>query len=132
MPSIPSSTVRRPALLGLLWGALAGASPVLQAELDARAKTTLGLGLGLTYASVGLLVGLLPRPARMHPALHGRLAGGGYSVPGAVFTAVPYPLREDAPAYWREFAAGGPRAFALTLLFGGLVGLTCGLVRGRR
>lgn len=126
------SSVRRPALLGLLWGALAGLSPALQAELDGRAKTSLGLGLALTYASVGLLVGLLPRPARMHPALHGALTGIGYSVPGAVFTAVPYPLRDDAPRYWREFAAGGPRAFALTLLFGGLVGLTCGLARGRR
>ena len=128
----PTAAVRRPLLLGLFWGALAGLSPALQAELDGRAKTSLGLGLGLTYASVGLLVGLLPRPARMPPAVHGLLAGVAYSVPGAVFTAVPYPLREDAPRYWREFAAGGPRAFALTLLFGGLVGLTCGLARGRR
>lgn len=36
-----TSAVRRPALLGLLWGALAGASPALQAELDGRAKTDL-------------------------------------------------------------------------------------------
>ena len=120
------------ALVGLAWGLLVGATPFFQ-PLDFTARCTLGLGLGLSYASIGLLVAVLPD---FHPQTRGRwllgaVAGLLYSVPGAVFTMVPYPLRDDAPRYWREFAAGGWRAFGLTLGFGMLVGATCGLARRR-
>ena len=79
---------------------------MIPGEFDARAKATLGLGLGLTDASVGRLVGGPPRPPRIHPAAYGLLVGVGCSVPGAVFMAVPHPLQEDAPRCWRKFAAG--------------------------
>ena len=117
-------------LVGLLWGLLVGATPFFQ-ELEPTARWTLGLGLGLSYASIGLLVAVLPDfglgPVRRWRL--GAVAGLLYSVPGAVFTMVPYPLREDAPRYWREFAAGGWRAFGLTLAVGAVVGATCGLAR---
>ena len=120
------------ALVGLVWGLLVGATPFFQ-PLEFVARCTLGLGLGLSYASIGLLVAVLPEfqagPAR--PWRLGTLTGLLYSVPGAVFTMVPYPLRADAPRYWQEFAAGGWRAFGLTLGFGAIVGGTCGLARRR-
>lgn len=119
-----------PFLVGLAWGLLVGATPFFQ-PLDFVARCTLGLGLGLSYASIGLLVAVLPefqaRGGRRW--LLGAVAGLLYSVPGAVFTMVPYPLRDDAPRYWHEFAAGGWRAFGLTLGLGAVVGATCGLAR---
>ena len=120
------------ALVGLAWGLLVGATPFFQ-PLDFTARCTLGLGLGLSYASVGLLVAVLPDflLGLGRRWLLGGMAGLLYSVPGAVFTMVPYPLRDDAPRYWREFAAGGWRAFGLTLAFGAVVGATCGLARRR-
>lgn len=45
------------------------------------------------------------------------------------FTAVPYPLTADAPAYYREFVGGGIRATLLTLIFGALAGGLAGLFR---
>lgn len=121
---------RGPWLVGCAWGVLTGATPFFQ-PIDPAARWALGLGLGLTYASIGVLVALLPfgGAAGRRPWRQGALTGGLYSVPGAVFTMVPYPLREDAPRYWHEFAAGGERAFCLTLLFGAVVGMTCGLAR---
>ncbi len=120
------------ALVGLAWGLLVGATPFFQ-PLEFVARCTLGLGLGLSYASIGLLVAVLPEfsAGSGRRWLPGAVAGLLYSVPGAVFTMVPYPLREDAPRYWHEFAAGGWRAFGLTLGFGMLVGATCGLARRR-
>ena len=126
LPSVHKGSV----LVGLLWGLLVGATPFFQ-PLEPAARWALGLGLGLSYASVGLLVAVLP-DFRLGPVRRWRLgavAGLLYSVPGAVFTMVPYPLREDAPRYWHEFAAGGWRAFGLTLAFGAVVGATCGLAR---
>ncbi len=122
-----------PLLVGCVWGLLVGASPFFQ-PIAPAARFALGLGLGLSYASIGLLVAVLPDPGagRSRRGFQGALAGLLYSVPGAVFTAVPYPLRDDAPRYWREFAAGGGRAICLTLAFGAVVGATCGLTRGGR
>lgn len=119
-----------PAFVGLFWGVLVGATPFFQ-PLEFGARLALGLGLGLSYASIGLLVAVLPG-FRASPGRRWRLGaitGLLYSVPGAVFTMVPYPLRADAPSYWREFAAGGWRAFGLTLGFGAVVGATCGWFR---
>ena len=47
--------------------------------------------------------------------------GAVYSIPGAFFTVVPFPLAEGAAPCWREFADGGLRAFFSTLGFGGLL-----------
>ncbi len=121
---------RGPLLVGLAWGLLVGVTPFFQ-PLELAARWTLGLGLGLSYASIGLLVAVLPDFGSVRRWPSGGVAGLLYSVPGAVFTMVPYPLRADAPRYWREFAAGGWRAFALTLGFGAVVGATCGLARRR-
>ncbi len=121
-----------PILVGIGWGLLTGATPFFQ-PIEPAARLALGLGLGLTYLSVGVLVAFLVRANQTRRWLRGGLAGLLYSVPGAVFTMAPYPLREDAPRYWREFAGGGTRAFCLTLLFGAVVGVTSGLaVRGPR
>ena len=120
------------ALVGLAWGLLVGVTPFFQ-PLDFAARWTLGLGLGLSYASIGLLVAVVPSFSGRQDRrwLLGAIVGLLYSVPGAVFTMVPYPLRDDAPRYWHEFAAGGWRAFVLTLGFGVVVGATCGLARRR-
>jgi uncharacterized membrane protein YeaQ/YmgE (transglycosylase-associated protein family) len=72
-------------------------------------------------------VGILPDFG--HRIRTGAIIGLLYSIPGAVFTAVPYPLVEDAPAYYREFVGGGPRALMLTLLFGSLAGAVAGWFR---
>ena len=128
----------RCAIAGLIIGLLLGLSPLAEASaLSAKALWTLGAGLGFTYLSIGVLVGVLPlfgpfRGAdsnRFAGALFGLLVGAAYSVPGAFFTMAPYPLAEDAASYWREFSDGGLRAFAFTLIFGGGVGAICGLFR---
>ena len=122
-----------PLLVGCAWGLLTGITPFFQ-SIDPAARWTLGLGLGLSYASIGLLVAVLPDIGNGQGRgwFQGAVAGLLYSVPGAVFTMVPYPLRDDAPRYWHEFAAGGTRAFLLTLAFGAVVGATCGVARKRR
>ena len=119
-------------LVGCIWGVVTGSTPFFQ-PIEPAARWALGLGLGLTYATIGLLVALLPfGPADgRRPWWQGGLTGLLYSVPSAVFTMAPYPLRSDAPRYWQEFAAGGVRAFCLTLFFGAVVGATCGLARRR-
>ena len=120
-------------LVGCAWAALTGITPFFK-PLDLAARTKLGLGLAFPYASVGLLVAVLPDigNGRGRGWFQGAVAGLLYSVPSAVFTTVPYSLREDAPRYWHEFAAGGTRAFLLTLAFGALVGATCGMACKRR
>ena len=122
-----------PVFVGCAWGVATGLTPFFQ-PIEPAARWALGLGLGLTYVTVGLLVSLLAdfgSPGGRRLWLQGLLTGLLYSVPGAVFTMAPYPLRADAPRYWKEFAAGGLRAFCLTLFFGAVVGATCGLARKR-
>jgi hypothetical protein len=104
---------------GAAFGLLTAIGPWFQG-LPFAAAAGFAAGLFLTYASIGLLVGILPDFG--HRLRTGALIGLLYSIPGAVFTAVPYPLVEDAPAYYREFVGGGPRAMILTLLFGSLAG----------
>jgi hypothetical protein len=107
-------------------GVLISVSPFFS-PIDLNAQFLIGFALLLTYVSIGLLVALLP--ARRPYWLFGMVVGLLYSLPGAVFTAVPYPLDPAADVYWREFAAGGLRAFLLTLLAGAVVGLLCGALR---
>lgn len=109
-----------PALAGAAFGVLTALGPWLQG-LPFASAALFSAGLFLTYTSIGFLVAILP--AGNNRLLAGGLWGFLYSVPGAVFTAVPYPLTADAPAYYREFVGGGPRALLLTLLFGTLAGL---------
>ena len=118
----------RAAAAGAGFGLLTAIGPWFQGLPWAAAAGFAG-GLFLTYASIGLLVGILPDFGR--PVVTGALIGLLYSVPGAVFTAVPYPLVEDAPAYYREFVGGGPRALILTLAFGSLAGAVAGWFRRR-
>lgn len=127
---------RGPILAGAVLGLLLGLSPLTQADLlTSKALWTLGLGLGLTYFSIGVLVAIIPPFGPFSGAgqrrwigfLWGALIGAAYSLPGAFFTMVPYPLAADAAAYWREFADGGLRAWALTIGFGALIGGICGL-----
>lgn len=108
---------------GAGFGLLTAIGPWFQG-LSWAAAAGFAAGLLLTYTSIGLLVGILPdfdRRIRI-----GALIGFLYSIPGAVFTAVPYPLMPDAPAYYREFVGGGPRALILTLVFGSLAGAIAG------
>ncbi|MEO0452545.1 MAG: hypothetical protein AAFY98_00225 [Verrucomicrobiota bacterium] len=125
-------------LCGLVIGIFLGLSPLSQMDvLPGKALWTLGLGLGITYLSIGALVGFLPligpfqkaSASRWVGVLFGFVVGAAYSVPGAFFTMAPYPLAEDAAPYWREFSDGGLRAFFLTLSFGGAIGGLCGLFR---
>ena len=127
---MPATFPKGPLIIGGVWGVVTGLTPFFQ-PIEPAARWALGLGLGLTYLAIGLLVALLPYGAAVGRRLwrQGALTGLIYSVPGAVFTMAPYPLREDAPRYWKEFAAGGLRAFCLTLCFGAVVGATCGLAR---
>ena len=111
---------------GAGFGLLTAIGPWFQGLPLAAAAGFAG-GLFLTYASIGLLVGILPDFG--HRLRTGAFIGLLYSIPGAVFTAVPYPLVDDAPAYYREFVGGGPRALVLTLLFGSLAGATAGWFR---
>jgi len=117
---------RRPLLAGILFGALVSLSPWFQG-LPFSSAALFSAGLFFTYASIGFLVGVLPtfRPNFLAGAVWGIL----YSLPGAIFTAVPYPLTPEAPAYYREFVGGGLRAVLLTLIFGALAGAWTGLFR---
>ena len=117
------------ALAGVVFGTLTAIGPWFQG-LPFSSAALFSAGLFLTYASIGVLVGLLP--AGRNRFLTGGLAGFLYSLPGAIFTGVPYPLATDAPAYYREFVGGGIRAVILTLLFGSLAGLWAGWFRAPR
>ena len=119
----------RPVAAGFLFGALTALGPWFQG-ISLHAAPLFSAGLLLTYTSIGFLVAVLPtfRPHFLSGALWGAL----YSLPGAVFTAVPYPLTADAPAYYREFVGGGLRAALLTLIFGALAGGFAGLFRRAR
>lgn len=111
---------------GAGFGLLTAVGPWFQG-LPWAAAAGFAAGLFLTYASIGLLVAVLPDfGSRIRT---GALIGLLYSIPGAVFTAVPYPLAENAPAYYREFVGGGPRALLLTLIFGALAGAVAGWCR---
>ena len=110
---------RRAAAAGVFFGILTAIGPWFQG-LPAPAAAAFAAGLLLTYASIGFLVAVLPDFGnRMRT---GALIGLVYSLPGAIFTAVPYPLAPDATAYYREFIGGGPRALVLTLIFGAVAG----------
>ena len=117
---------RRPLQAGLIFGALVALAPWFQG-LPFSSAALFSAGLFFTYASIGFLVGILPtfQPAFLAGAVWGIL----YSLPGAIFTAVPYPLTPEAPAYYREFVGGGIRAVLLTMLFGALAGAWAGLFR---
>lgn len=108
------------------FGLLTAIGPWFQG-LPIAAAAGFAAGLFLTYSSIGLLVAILPDFGRR--VRTGALIGLLYSIPGSVFTAVPYPLVEDAPAYYREFVGGGPRALILTLFFGSLAGSVAGWCR---
>lgn len=108
---------------GAGFGLLTAIGPWFQG-LSWAAAAGFAAGLLLTYTSIGFLVGILPDFDRRIRT--GALIGFLYSIPGAVFTAVPYPLMPDAPAYYREFVGGGPRALILTLVFGSLAGAIAG------
>jgi len=114
---------------GSLFGLLTALGPWFQG-LSLQAAALFSAGLFLTYTSIGLLVAILPSFSPKY--LVGALWGFLYSLLGAVFTAVPYPLTADAPAYYREFAGGGLRAALLTLLFGALAGGVAGLFHRSR
>ena len=116
----------RAVLAGAGFGLLTALGPWFQG-LPWAAAAGFSAGLFLTYTSIGLLVGILPDFNRR--VRTGAIIGLLYSIPGAVFTAVPYPLVEDAPAYYREFVGGGPRALILTLVFGSLAGAIAGWFR---
>jgi hypothetical protein len=116
----------RPLAVGFVWGCLVGLTPFFE-PISTEARLCLGLGLFSTYFSIGAFVTVIPTFAP-RPLL-GAAIGFFYSIPGAIFTMTPYPLRDDAPAYFLEFASGGFRAFTLTLLFGTVVGLTCALAK---
>ncbi len=85
-------------------------------------RALFGLGLFLTYASIGVLVALLPRvgPRRALGLAVGLLD----SLPGSVLVAVPYPLREDVHVFYRNFAEG-VEELVMTLVYGATVGLVC-------
>ena len=116
----------RAAAAGTAFGALTAISPWFQG-LPFASAALFSTGLLLTYSSVGFLVGILP--SGKNRVVAGGLWGVLYSLPGAVFTGVPYPLTADAPAYYREFVGGGLRAVLLTLLFGTLAGAWSGWFR---
>ena len=115
----------RPVLAGFVCGLGVGGSPFAY-ELPFVDQALFGLGLLLTYTSIGALIALLPRVGPRW--LFGLVVGGLYSLPGSVFVAVPYPLQQNAPNYYRNFAAGGAEEFMMTMIFGIVVGLICGVV----
>jgi hypothetical protein len=114
---------------GAVFGALTAIGPWFQC-LPFSSAALFSAGLFLTYTSIGFLVALLP--AGRSRLVTGGLVGFLYSLPGGIFTAVPYPLTADAPAYYREFVGGGIRAVLLTLLFGTLAGVWAGWFRRSR
>ena len=120
----PPALSWRPVLVGVLAGLVIGAS-LFAFDLPRPDQLLFGLGLWLTYASSGVLVTLVPRVGPRW--VFGLLVGGLYSLPGSVLVAVPYPLRSDAHAFYRNFAAGGVEEFVMTLVYGSIVGLVCGL-----
>lgn len=67
-----------------------GAAPFAY-DLPLLGRLFFGLGLMLTYASIGVLVALLPRAGPRWA--FGAGVGLLYSLPGSVLVAVPYPLR---------------------------------------
>lgn len=112
----------RPVFVGAVLGLLLSFGLTFQ-PLEPDAKASLIAGLFLTYLSIGILVALVPlRGSRL---FFGFLLGVGYSLPGAVFTTVPYPLEATAPAIWSEFAGGGWYTFLMTLAVGAVVGMFC-------
>lgn len=121
----PPARSFRPVLAGLVGGLLIGAAPFAY-DLPVADQILFGLGLFLTYTSIGVLVALLPRIGSRW--LFGLLLGALYSLPGSVLVAVPYPLRPDAHEFYRNFAAGGMEEFVMTMIYGMAVGLVCGLV----
>lgn len=118
----------RPIIAGAVCGLGVGASPFFYA-LPFIDQLHFGLGLLLTYTSIGALVTLLPRIGPRW--LYGTAIGAIYSLPGSIFVAVPYPLVKDAPEYYRNFAAGGLEEFVMTFVYGLVVGLACGLAMPR-
>lgn len=112
----------RPVLVSAVLGLLLSFGLLFQ-PLEPEAKGTLIAGLFLTYLSIGLLVALVPLWGPR--LLFGLLLGIGYSLPGAIFTTVPYPLEASAPAIWNEFAGGGWYSFWTTLAVGAVVGMLC-------
>lgn len=121
----PPTQSWRPVIAGLLCGLLMGIAPFAYA-LPLLDQVLFGLGLFLTYTSIGVLIAFLPR---VGPSwLFGIAFGAVYSLPGSVLVAVPYPLREDAPPFYHNFAAGGIEEFIMTMVYGMGVGLVCALV----
>ena len=121
----PPSRSIRPIAVGLCGGILIGAAPFMY-DLPLADQFLFGLGLFLTYTSIGVLVSLLPRVGPRW--FFGVGLGALYSLPGSVLVAVPYPLRADAHEFYRNFAAGGMEEFVMTMVYGMVVGLVCGLV----
>ena len=117
-----------PIAIAAVFGLAVALTPVRE-PIELAAKLLFGLGLFLNYTSIGVLIALLPafRPRW----LFGLVVGVAYSLPGALFTAVPVPLREDAPRYFHSFMSGGLREAAMTLLVGTATGLCAGLARKR-
>lgn len=121
---VPRRLPYAPILTAAAFGLAVALTPVRE-PIELAAKLLFGLGLFLNYTSIGVLIALLPsfRPRW----LFGLVVGIAYSLPGALFTAVPVPLREDAPLYFHSFMAGGLREAAMTLLVGIATGLFAGL-----
>lgn len=114
-----------PVIAGTLAGLPVALSPYAY-DLPALDQFHFGMGLFLTYASIGILVSLLPRIGPRW--LFGIAIGFLYSLPGSILVAVPYPLVPDAPDYYRNFAAGGAEEFVMTMVYGMAVGLVAGLL----
>jgi len=114
----------RPMIVGAVWGLLLSVSVWVQ-PIEPAAKWALGGGLFLNYTVLGALVMLLP--TRGPRWVFGALVGLVYSLPGALFTAAPYPLREDIAPFWYQFASGGTFSFFATMISGCVVGLLCAL-----
>ncbi|MBS1914312.1 MAG: hypothetical protein JST22_20145 [Bacteroidetes bacterium] len=121
----PAARSLRPVIAGTVGGLAIGVSP-FAFRLPFADQLLFGLGLFLTYASIGVLVALIPRVGPNW--LFGAVVGALYSLPGSILVAVPYPLRPDAPEYYTNFAAGGMKEFLTTFIYGLVVGLVCGLV----
>lgn len=116
----------RPIVVSVILALLLSSNLFFQ-PIEAKAQWTLAVGLFLTYLSIGILVALLPLWGPRW--LFGLLVGLGYSLPGAVFTTAPYPLKEDAARIWFEFAGGGTFTLVTTLLVGAVVGVLCAFAK---